>query len=320
MNRTKQMVEASLIAALLVILMIGSYYMPFLSTLFYIIMPLPVIILMIRNTLPNAVVVVVVSTLISAAAITIIGAVTNGLLALFVGIPLGFGLKHKYEPLKCIGIGGLGALLAHIIIFVIIQFFMGISPVEQIQEMFNISSAMQSEMNSLMSNLNNESLNASLEETEAILSNMAYYVQLILPAAVILFSMVYSAINYLFVRPVLSRLRISVPPLGTFDNFRYPKHMGFGGGFMLVMAYFVAALNILDPQLILANFVYLFSMVFLVQGLALAYYYLKRLMPRGFAIACVVFLLLSQFSYYIALIGFIDVIIDFRSRIPKRGA
>jgi uncharacterized protein YybS (DUF2232 family) len=37
-------------------------------------------------------------------------------------------------------------------------------------------------------------------------------------------------------------------------------------------------------------------------------------MPRGFAIAMIVFFTLSQFLYYISIIGFFDVLINFRKR------
>jgi uncharacterized protein YybS (DUF2232 family) len=314
LNRTRQITEAGLFAAIMIILMIGSYYIPVIGTLLFFIMPLPVIILTIRNTLPNTIVATIVATLISSAMVTIVVGIGNGALALFVGLPLGYCFKRKDSTLKSIALGGIGALAAYLVILGAAQGFLGLSITEQLDQMFDISGTMQTEMNTIFGALNNDALNASMAETQTILENMQHMIKLIFPSALIIFSMVYSAINYLFARPILTRLRIAVRPIGSFASFSYPKHMAFGGGMMLILAYLVGYLGIADPELVFTNFLYLFLMVFSIQGLSLLYYFLLKFMPRGFAIAMIVFLTLSQFLYYISIIGFFDVMINFRKR------
>ena len=312
------MVEAGLIAAILTIIMIGSYYVPFLSTVFYIIIPMPVIVLMLRNTMVNAIGATVVASILTAITVMPIVAISNFALAIFVGLPLGWSFKHKYSTLKSIGIGGVGALIAHIIIFATIQIFMGVSPSDSLEEMFNLSSSISADMSNLFGNLNNSALNESLSETQAVLDSMVYLIKLILPSAVIIFSMVYSGLNCLFARPILKRLGSQVVEMGTFENFRYPRHMAFGSGLMLVLAYLVGYFGIVDPELVFSNFMYLFLMVFSVQGLALVYYIFRKFMPKGFAVALIAMLMLSQFLYYISLMGFIDVIFDIRTRAMQK--
>jgi len=317
-NRTKQVVEAGLFAAIMVLLMVGSFYLPIIGMLIFFVIPLPVIILTIRNTLPNVIVATVVATMIASAMVTIVYGVGIGVLALTVGLPLGIAFKNKFFATKSIALGGFGALIGFFLVIVVMQSLMGLSIYDQLDEMFEMSSEMQQQMTSVLGTLNNTSVDDSIAQTALLWDNMKYMMKLIFPSAMILFSIVYSLGNYLFARPILKRLNISVVPMGSFKDFSYPKHMAYGSGLILILAYIVGIAGLADPELVFTNFLYLFLMVFSVQGLALIYFFLLRYMPRGIAIVLLVIFGMSSVLQYISLIGFLDVIIGIRKRLTKK--
>jgi len=317
-NRTKQVVEAGLFSAIMVLLMVGSFYLPIIGTLIFFVIPLPVIILTIRNTLANVIVATVVATMIASALVTIVYGVGIGVLALTVGLPLGIAFKNKFSAIKSIAFGGLGSLIGFFLVIVVMQSLMGLSIYDQLDEMFELSSEMQQQMTGALSSLNNSSVDESIAQTEVLWDNMKYMMKLIFPSAMILFSLVYSLGNYMFARPVLKRINISVVTMGNFKDFTYPKHMAYGSGLMLVLAYIVGATGLVDPELVFTNFLYLFLMVFSVQGLALIYFFLLRYMPRGIAVVFLIIFGMSRFLYYISFIGFLDVIIGIRKKLSKK--
>ena len=178
-------------------------------------------------------------------------------------------------------------------------------------ESFKMSMEIQSGLTSAVKGLGVDS-ETSLVEAQKLMDNVLYLMKLIMPALILVMAMFYSAANLVLSHQILKRLHIDRVPLGTFDQFKYPKHLAYGSLGMMLLAYLLGSFNIVDMQLITANFAYLFTAIFSVQGMSLIYYWMKK--KTGKASGFVLILLLGIFGMfqYIAFLGFFDVLMDFR--------
>jgi len=325
LKSTRQITEAGLFAGILVIFIVGSFYIPVIGTALYFLAPLPMIVLSIRNTPVNVVVAAIVGSLLSSLLVSFMVGLSMGTLALCIGLPMGLAIKRFESPLKAMAIGALGALVALILSLGMMNFIMGISLDQTIDEMFSFSKDFQAEMDqtieSYSASLSAEQqarIKSALGDSAKSMDNMMEMVKLLVPASLFLMSAMFAAINYLFSIPVLKRLKIAHRPLGSFKNFSYPLHMAYGSAGMLFGAYVLGKVGVVDMTTAMLNFIYLFVMVFYIQGLAVGYFFLRRSMAKGISITILVAVSLFGLINYIALIGFMDVILDVRRLQPKK--
>ncbi len=325
MKSTRQITEAGLFAGILVIFIVGSFYIPVIGTALYFLAPLPIIILSIRNTPINVIVSGIVASLLSSLLVSFVVGLSMGALALCIGLPMGLAIKRFESPLKAMAIGALGALIALILSLGMMNFILGVSIDQTIDEIFSFSKEFQTEMDQTIESYSatlspdqQEQVKTALKDSADTMDNMMEMVKLLLPASLFLMSAMFAGLNYLVSIPVLKRLKIAHRPLGSFKNFSYPLHMAYGSAAMLFGAYVLGTMGIVDMTTVMLNFIYLFVMVFYVQGLAVGYFFLRRSMAKGLSVTILVAVSLLGLINYIALIGFMDVILDVRRLQPKK--
>lgn len=312
MNRTREITEAGLFAAILVLFIVGSFYIPILGNVMVFFLPLPIVILTMKNKIVNALIAAVIAGLISSTLVTVVYGLSMAAVAIGVGLPLGWMMKKKQPALNVVLIGGLGALVAFFLFFLLLDLTTGVSITEEIERSFTMSMDFQESFGQTMENLGAENVSETFEQSKATLEEMLYLMGLILPSLLIVFSMFYTLINMLMAHQILKRLRIDHRPLGSFANFTYPKHLAYGSAGMIVLAYLVGSTGWVDPVLLTANFSYLFFMIFAVQGSALIYFFMNKYFNKGLSRLMLAIILFIGGFQYIAFIGFFDVIFNIR--------
>lgn len=325
MKTTRQITEAGLFAGILVIFIVGSFYIPLIGSALYLLAPLPLVLLSIRNTKVNVVVAGIVAMIISSLLVSATVGVSMGLMALLIGLPLGLSIKRFDTPLKAIGIGVLGGVIALLVTLGVLTLIMGVSFEDTLDQMFETSKSMQTEMDKMvesyakvLSTEQQAQIKANLEDQAKIMDNMLTVVKLIIPAGLILMACMLSALNYFAAIPILRRLKIAHRPLGDFRYFTYPKHLAYGSAAMLLGAYLLGTYEVVDFGAAMLNFIYLFMILFYVQGLAVGYFFFRKSLSKGVTIAILTVLSLFGLMTYISLIGFMDVMIDVRRLQPKK--
>ncbi|GAU77850.1 DUF2232 domain-containing protein [Fusibacter sp. 3D3] len=325
MKNTRQITEAGLFAAILVIFIVGSFYIPVVGTALFFLAPLPIIILSIRNTVVNVIVSAVVGAILSSLLVSFTVGLSLGTLALCIGLPMGLAIKRFESPLKAMAIGTLGAFIALILTLGLMNFIMGISVDQTIEEMFSMSKDIQTEIDKTIetysASLSPEQqtqIKSALGGSTKTMDDLMEMVKLLMPASLLLMSASFAAINYWVSIPFLKRLKIAHRPLGAFTTFSYPKHMAYGSAGMLMGAYILGAMGVVDMTTAMLNFIYLFIMIFYIQGLAVGYFFLRRSISKGVSVTILVAISLLGLINYIALIGFMDVMLDVRRLQPKK--
>ena len=275
MSRTREITEAGLFAALIAVLIIASFYIPIIGSIMGMFLPLPVIILTMKNKPVYVVVSAVVAIILASMAVTFISSIALGGMALIVGFPMGLAMKYKKKNLATLLIGSICAAAGFFIVFSLIEITTGISLTQTIEESFKMSMDIQTELTSAVENLGVDSQD-SLVEAQKLMDNMLYLMKLVMPAIMMVMAMFYSAANLVFAHQILRRLNIERVPLGTFDQFRYPKHLAYGSLGMMLLAFILGYFKVVDAQLISANLAYLFAAIFSIQGMSLIYYWMKK--------------------------------------------
>ncbi len=316
LNRTKELVEASLLAAIMVVMIVAGHFVPLIGIFAVLFIPLPIIILAFKNKLSYTIIAGIIATLISSAIVTPIVGLLSGAIALLTGVPMGLLMKRKEGALKTVVLSGLGALLASLFILVVgTRVIFGSNMTDYVNQMFTLPATFEQDMMAVGQLMNNpDQMAESIQKTMQLMDQMKYLMNLLFPALLIVSGMMISGVNYAFSRLVFKKLRLPLNPVGSFKDFTYPRHVGYGSFIMLILAYIVGYLGVVDMQLITSNFLYLFLVVFAIQGLAALYYYLLKVVPKGGAIAIIVVLLLIGFLQYISLLGIFDLMIGLRKR------
>lgn len=308
MNKTREIAEAGLFAALIAIMIIGAYFVPLAGSLITMFLPLPIIVLTMKNKVVNVVFAAIVGIVVSGMFITFVGSVPLGGIALMVGLPIGLAMRYKQKTLVTILVGTVFGTAAFIAIFALIEQFTGVSLFQIIEESFKLSAEMQGELTAI---LGAESTTATAD-AQKLLSDMLYLIKLIMPAFMIVFSMFYAMLNVVMAHQILKRLRIDHIPLGRFEDFSYPKHLAYGSMGMLVLSYIVGAMGLVDLELITTNFAFLFTNIFVVQGFAVIYFFMKGRVGKVTSIVIIVLLSVFGLMQYISFLGFFDVLMDLR--------
>lgn len=312
MNRTKEITEAGLFSAILVVFIVGSFYIPFIGGVLTLFLPLSIIVLATHNRISNVIVASIVAGLISSAIVSIVYGLSMAAIALFVGLPIGEMIKRSKKPLQTVLIGGVGAIIVFFLFFFALEWTTGISLIDEIERTFQMSMDLQGTMGSALEDIGVENVSEAFAESQQTLDDMLYLMRLILPSVLIIFSMFYSMVNIAMAHQVLKRMNISYEPFGSFAEFTYPRHFAYGSAGMVVLAYVIGRFGWVDATLLTSNFMYLFLMLFGFQGLAVLYFYLLKFFGKVSArVMLVAFFLLGGFQY-VALFGFMDVLFNFR--------
>lgn len=311
MRSTREITEAGLFAALTTVMIVGAFYIPLLGSVMALLLPVPIIVLAVKNKPLYVIVSAFVAIVISGLIISFLNSLTMGIMALLVGLPIGFAMKHKQKNLVAILYGSIGAALGFLIVFKIMEVTTGITLLQTIEESFGMSMDMQSGLTSAIEGLGVDTT-ASLAEAQLLLEEMLYVIKLIMPAMMLVFSMFYASINLIFSHHILKRLRIDHLPVGAFDQFSFPKHMAYGSVGMIALAYLLGKMGTFDIDLLSANFAYLFITIFSVQGMAVIYHFMKRRSGKAAGVIVIVLLAVFGLLNYIAFLGFFDVMMDLR--------
>lgn len=296
----------------MVLFMIGTFYIPVLGSLMAIFLPLPVMVLTIKNRVPYVIVATLVASLLAGMLITIISSFGMGVMALMVGLPLGLGIKHKKEGFFTVIFGAMGAMIGFYVTFSLLELITGIGLYETIDLTLRESFEMQRTMLTASSALSPENVAMALEQVERTTEQLLTMLALLFPSIMLLMSVMYAWINYAFAPKVLRRLRLESPESKPFSEFTYPRHFAYGASGMLALAWLLGALKLIDPILIMSNFSYLFHMIFLIQALAVIYAYFKKKMQKGPSVLLTVLVVAFIPFQFLSFLGFFDVLFNFR--------
>lgn len=322
MNRmqTKALVEGAIFAGVTALLGIIYYYTQYLGII-AMVWPVPVIIVGYRNGLKASI-------LSAMSAGLIVSLLTQPLVG--VGLLLGFGIpgilmgymiNKRVNPY--IVVAACGVVLS---LTMVGQFLLSlqVSGISFAQFLTSIDAAFKQSSELTMN------LYRGLGIPEKDLQNVSSYInqsvammKLIFPALLVISGLIFSFIDYKLTRLVLKRIGYTIPDIEEFSRWRMKEPFSLILLGLAVLSGAAAYFKFQGAAVVAANISTALSMVFSVIGLSVIAYYSKVYgdrhgVPRAIRNTIVVFIVLA-FMQFIALLGILDLVLNFR-KLESKGS
>lgn len=299
---TESIVVISIMALYIVY---GIHFLPLLMLF----IPLPFIVLGIRNNIYTNGISMILSFIIVG---ILLGFASNALLILTF-IPLSLVINYCIIKRKTTMETIIFSTLVFFLGLVILMFFgVKISDFDitkQLENDFTQILTLQIDMFKDMGMTNSEIL-----QTRDLLESLYKSFIVLIPSMVGIFSLVVSSINMFLSSVTLRKMGYgSIKPIG-FSKFKLPKNIIPGIGVMFLATFIIKKLGIAYHDALLFNLTFLLSFVFLIQGLAVVDFLLKkskvRLIFRILILGMMTFFI--PMSSIILFLGILDTIFDTR--------
>lgn len=318
MNKTKALTETSIITALLVILILLNIYVPLFSIVGIFILPIPITIIYLRWGYKYSLMSILVSSLLTVFFSDPIVGILSGILSGSIGFALGFCLSHKIDYKKTILIltivSTISLGLTNYIMISLVQMDTVRGFVDKLVVSYNqsIDTVLKSNMIP-QSNLENlKSLKQSIN-TDVILNQ--------LPVIILIAGLLTALIDYNMARVFLKRLKFKMPEKPPFTEFCFGKNTSL---FLIIFILVGIAINYLKLPFgayVLNSLVMVVAYIFIIEGIAVASYYLRRKLKlsKVLTVLMIILLLNQPFIFLYIYLGLADLIIDFRRVSFKKG-
>ena len=315
-NSTSSIVEAGIIAGIVIVLMLMNAYMPFLSIIGVAIFPIPLTLLVIRHNTGVAIGSLVASAIVGSMLIDPYNAIS--ILVLFgpIGIILGYCIKTKKSSLYPVILQGIAAIIGYVILITITAYIMFdtniVGLINMSIENIKKSAQMAVDMYTAMGiSMENKTMINSINSLTAEIMLMN-----IVPLLVILGFIVGYA-NYMITRQILKKFRIEIQPFKSFRNWYVDNRIIALLIILACIGILITNINQNIGQFIIISTLMLLSTILMIIGMSTAIYYLNKF--QVFKSFGVIFIILTMVSlqYVYVILGLTESIMDTRNLDPN---
>lgn len=309
---TRTLIEAALLVAIAAVILIISSAVPFFAPLGLMVWPVSITLLTFKYNLRVSILSLVVLLLV---VVGFIGPINTVLWGSMYGIPaivLGVCLKRMLSPFSTV----MAMTIAIFIIFILsIKVSTVITGVDILEFNFQVMEDSFKRSSEIMRSMgvSDEQINQAMQAFNIGILKM------LLPGILGISSLTIAFIIYYFAGAIFRRLGIRVNELKPMDQWYINNNLSFGLFFITVAAWFMTYLKVNNSDIVFNSVFVIFTFAFIVNGLALASWFLKsRGLPGKIRIPIIAFILLSAFSQILFYLGLIDYVLDFRRINPSR--
>lgn len=305
-KETNKITQAAVIASIAIVLtLVFMYSFPILLVLF----PTIFIVLGVKTDIKHCILSLITTSL-------IIGFFTDVFTALSMFIQFGilsivivYMMNKKFKPIEIIIGGTIVFLLSTSIIITGIGYISGVGFVDQVEMILKEASEIQMQ---LLPKMNMTDITTN--QLENIIKTMTEFTVLIIPVMIVAFSLICTYINYWASLAILKRLGFMNITIPKFHKFRLPDNVIFGTLIIFLLSLAIRYLEIFYYDTIFLNVIILIALFYFIQGLAVIMYFLNKLKVNKFlrVIVLIIVLINMSINAFIALLGFLDALFDFR--------
>jgi len=313
------MVEGGILSAVAILFALISVYIPIIGVFVNLIWPVPIILLGVRHGYKWSLMATAVAGILIALLIHPLHAVTVAVGFGLIGIVLGHCFRKGYSPVVSVMLGSIASLVSKIIVLSISAVVLGINPLAD--QSAAMATAVEQAINMYRSfGMKEEDLTRMAESMRGMLDLM----KLIFPAGFALASVVDTYLNFLVARLVLRKLGHHIPPFPEFRVWSLSPIVLYGFIVSVIMLYWGKSREIsllADAGL---NLQIITSMLLMIQGMSVVFFYAAKYKVPGFLRWLFVFMAFSNGFIMQAAVfaGAFDIAVDFRKlrrSVPPSG-
>ncbi len=307
---TRSLTEGALLAALAVILVLAGTFMPVIGPLIVFLWPVPIVVVVLRHGLRTGVLTVITAGLVLS---MVVGVIQGVLLAVTLGasgLVLGYGWLRQWNASRLLAAASAALVGVLVLSLAAARTLLTIDPIalslEALRQGGEMSLALYERAGVPA---------GALETMSEMLAAMNELVPLLLPAGFVLGAVVNAYVNLTVASGVLRRLDYQAPELPPFARWQVP-----------VWALFLYAAGIgllwFSPEGPLFNvgfnIFYGLNLVIMVQGFAVAYFFLRRIrIPRFFSVLVLIVTAFDLGHIYV-LVGLVEISFGLRQMVESR--
>ncbi|WP_026883377.1 DUF2232 domain-containing protein [Clostridium akagii] len=312
-NSTKAMVESGIMAAVLVVIMLSSNYIPGLDIVAYVILPTIIALIYVKNGFKYALCSSIIALILGFALINIVTTVLYGAVLIFVGLTLGYFIKNKKKPVNTIIFSSIGFVVVEAIDFFILPLllfpdgFIGLT--NRLVNTVNESLKTVKDMY-IAAGISKAQIDQLIPSTFS-LSNTKVY-EIITPLIIIM-AFILAFINYKITEMIFKRMRIEMEERKTFTSFYVPN---------LLLAFLIIivciGLMLQHFNIPIGEYVFIFSweifqFILILDAIAYIAYLLRRRfnMAKPLCVLIIILLMIFLNSWFV-IIGVVDSTFDLR--------
>ncbi|MGK0469474.1 DUF2232 domain-containing protein, partial [Clostridium sp.] len=324
---TRAIVEASLIAVIISVIMVITGYLPIVSVIGTLILPTPVAILYIRHNYKITITVIFLSIILTSLVYNPIIAIYSAITCSIVGIELGYCVRRKKKASITLLFLAISCAISNILTVAFSMLF-----IEKI-----------SFMNFLINKLEflKQSMNGSLLELKAIYTQSGITqkqleildrnfeiikgldvnsILIVIPAVIFLVALISAYLNYIVSSAVLNKLNYRMKAILPFSKFCVNNIIGAVLIGTVCIGIILSSKDIPGGNYIFEASQFLTLWVFIINGIAASIYFLrvKRNLSKIVVVLILGLLMFTQlYSVYFS-IGLMEMAFDFRKLDPYR--
>ncbi|MBE3520196.1 MAG: DUF2232 domain-containing protein [Firmicutes bacterium] len=314
----RALVESAFLAALAVVITLLAEYVPVVGIGAALLGPVPVAAVVARHGMKWGIMSGVVATLISMAFLNPILALASGLVLVFGGLSLGYGIMKKLEAQKTLFLMTVAAILIAVVEVLVSAIILGAGPEALLREAMESMVSGMEQGAELAAKLTGKPFDAAewAKTREAMIASFTETVKQAIVGLLAATAVTHAYLNYAVSGAVLRRLGIPVNELPPFSNWIFPPWLGLL--FFLASTVPAAFANQLAAypllRAVVMNSIVGTSFFTLIEGLSLLSYYLKQAkVPTLVVVLLGIYAVTNPSLGFVAqLFGALDAMMDFR--------
>lgn len=324
---TKAMVEASLMSVIISVIMIITGYLPFVSIIGTLILPIPVAILYIRHNIKITITSIFLSIILTALVYNPIMAVYSAITCSIVGVALGYSVKKNKKPSVTLLFLAIGSAISNVLTIAFSMLF--IEKVSFMNFITNKLEFMKESMKVSLDQLKTMYLQAGItpdqiklldENFEMIKKMDVMLVLVVIPAGIFIYAFISAYLNYIVSRAILNKLNYKMQEVLPFSRVYVSNIVGAVLIGIVCIGIILSTKEITGGDYILNASQLLTQYVFMINGLAATTYFLrvKRNLSKFVVIIIIGLTTLSSLGNIYFSIGLMEMAFDFRRLDPYR--
>lgn len=324
---TMAIVEASLISVIISVIMIVTGYLPIVSFIGTLILPIPVAILYIRHNNKIAITAIFLSIILTSLVFNPIIAIRSAITCSIVGIALGYCVKNNKKSSTTLLFLAIGSSISNVLtIAFTLSLILKTSFIDFIS---NYKELMKQTMKVSMDQMKTIYSEGGMSAKQFELLNDNFQmidkidiaiVLAIIPAIIFIYSIISAYLNYTVSRAILTKLNYKMEEVVPFSRFCVNNIVGAVLIGTVCIGIILSSKNIFGGDYILNSSQILTQYIFIINGLAASAYFLrvKRNLSKPVVLLILVLIIISPLGSIYFSIGLMEMAFDFRKLDPYR--
>ena len=300
--------EGGILTAIAVILALAGTYMPFIGIFASLFWPVPIAILGVRHGYKWSIMATVVATVLIAALVHPLQAVTIAIGLGLVGIVFGFSFRSGDKPAKIVVLGTIASLISNVAVIFIGATLTGINPLGDAEQLKTV-------MNEAISFYQQFGLQGEqLENLKKTLDMMFWMLKIALPALLLISALFNAAINFWLIRKILNRFGARLPGFPPFVLWQLPKPFAWALIGSVLLLWFGETQGLQITKDIAINLLIVSAIALFVQGVALLWFvFAKYHVHKLFRVIILLLVFFNGFfTQIVVFAGVFDSLFDYR--------